>query len=81
MKYAYSNEQMRRADAATIAAGTPSLILMERAGAALAEAVSAAMRASGAGLCASPYGGRRAHTGAPLPASTFPRQEVIPWKN
>ena len=49
MKYAYSNEQMRRADAATIAAGTPSLILMERAGAALAEAVSAAMRARGAG--------------------------------
>ena len=39
MKYAYSNEQMRRFDEAAIAAGTPSLTLMERAGEALARAV------------------------------------------
>ena len=32
MKYAFSNEQMRRADAAAIAAGTPASELMERAG-------------------------------------------------
>ena len=43
MKYAFSNEQMRLADAATISSGTPSLVLMERAGPALARAVSEAM--------------------------------------
>ena len=48
MKYAFSNEQMRRADAATIAAGTPSLELMERAGQALARAVAEAMSRKGA---------------------------------
>ena len=48
MKYAFSNDQMRRADAAAIAAGTPSLELMERAGQALARAVSDAMRRKGA---------------------------------
>ena len=48
MNYAYSNQQMRRADAATIAAGTSSMILMERAGQALARAVSDAMRRKGA---------------------------------
>ena len=48
MKYAFSNEQMRRADAAAIAAGTPSIELMERAGQALARAVSDAMRRKGA---------------------------------
>ena len=48
MKYAFSNEQMRRADAATIAAGTPSLELMERAGQALARAVAEAMSKKGA---------------------------------
>ena len=37
MKYAFSNEQMRRADAAEIAAGTPASELMERAGKALAK--------------------------------------------
>ena len=47
MKYAFSNEQMRLADAATIAAGTPSLVLMERAGQALARAVSEAMERKG----------------------------------
>ena len=49
MKFAFSNQQMRRADAAAIAAGTPSLTLMERAGAALADAVSSAMHARGVG--------------------------------
>lgn len=49
MKFAFSNQQMRRADAAAIAAGTPSLMLMERAGAALADAVSSAMHARGVG--------------------------------
>lgn len=43
MKYSYTNAQMRTADGNTIAAGTPSLILMERAGAALADAVERAM--------------------------------------
>ena len=43
MKYAYSNEQMRRFDEAAIAAGTPSLTLMERAGEALARAVKEAL--------------------------------------
>ena len=47
MKYAFSNEQMRRADAATIAAGTPSAELMERAGSALARAVAKAMEQKG----------------------------------
>lgn len=47
MNYAYSNQQMRRADAATIAAGTSSMILMERAGQALADAVSVAMHSEG----------------------------------
>ena len=47
MKYAFSNEQMRRADAAAIAAGTPSLALMERAGAELARAVADAMERKG----------------------------------
>ena len=49
MKYAYSNEQMRRLDAAAIEAGTPSLTLMERAGAALARAVSEALAKRGGG--------------------------------
>ena len=48
MKYAFSNEQMRRADAATIGAGTPSAELMERAGQALANAVAQAMEKKGA---------------------------------
>ena len=48
MKYAFSNEQMRRADAAAIAAGTPALELMERAGQALARVVSTAMQKKGA---------------------------------
>ena len=48
MKYAFSNEQMRRADAATIGAGTPSAELMERAGQALAHAVAQAMEKKGA---------------------------------
>ena len=47
MKYAFSNEQMRLADAATISSGTPSLVLMERAGQALARAVSEAMERKG----------------------------------
>ena len=47
MNYAYSNQQMRRAAAATIAAGTSSMILMERAGQALADAVSVAMHYEG----------------------------------
>ena len=47
MKYAFSNEQMRRADAATIAAGTPSAELMERAGSALARTVAKAMEQKG----------------------------------
>ena len=47
MKYAFSNEQMRRADAAAIAAGTPASELMERAGKALAKAVSDAMERKG----------------------------------
>ena len=49
MKYAYSNQQMRLADAQTITNGTPSLELMERAGAALADAVSRAMKKTGTG--------------------------------
>ncbi len=49
MKYAFSNAQMRSADAATIAAGTPSAELMERAGSALARAVADAMERKG--LC------------------------------
>lgn len=47
MKYAFSNEQMRRADSAAIAAGTPSVVLMERAGQALARAVADAMQKKG----------------------------------
>ena len=49
MKYAYSNQQMRRFDEAAIAAGTPALMLMERAGKALAQAVSEACHRLGAG--------------------------------
>ena len=49
MKYAYSNQQMRRFDEAAIAAGTPALMLMERAGRALAQAVSEACHRLGAG--------------------------------
>lgn len=49
MKYAYSNQQMRRFDEAAIAAGTPALMLMERAGKALAQAVSEACHCLGAG--------------------------------
>lgn len=49
MKYAYSNQQMRRFDEAAIGAGTPSGTLMERAGAALARAVSEAMARLGGG--------------------------------
>ncbi len=47
MKFAYSNKQMREADANTIAGGIPSFTLMERAGGALAQAVESAMRAQG----------------------------------
>lgn len=47
MKFAYTNEQMRAFDANTIASGTPSLELMERAGAALAERVRAVMAEKG----------------------------------
>lgn len=39
MRYSYSNAQMRKADGQTIENGTPSLTLMERAGAALAESL------------------------------------------
>ncbi len=49
MKYAYSNQQMRRFDEAAIAAGAPALMLMERAGKALAQAVSEACHRLGAG--------------------------------
>ena len=47
MKYAFSNAQMRAADAAAIAAGTPSRELMERAGMALARRVSEVMQKKG----------------------------------
>lgn len=49
MYYAYANEEMKRADAAAIADGTPVSELMERAGSALAQKASAAMRALGVG--------------------------------
>lgn len=49
MKYSFSNRQMRRFDEAAIGAGTPSAVLMERAGAALARAVSEAMARLGVG--------------------------------
>ncbi len=45
----YSNAQMREADKKTIAAGTPSLVLMERAGEELARVVEQAMRERGDG--------------------------------
>lgn len=48
MKYSYSNEQMRRADADTIASGTSARELMERAGGALADIVARAMQQRGA---------------------------------
>lgn len=47
MKYAYTNAQVREADNAAIAAGTPVQTLMERAGAALAHAVQGAMHRLG----------------------------------
>lgn len=49
MKYSYSYAQMREADRGTVAAGTPAQTLMERAGAALAETVLAAMHRLKAG--------------------------------
>lgn len=49
MKFAYSNAEMRVADSAAIAAGTPEETLMERAGAALADAVERAAQKLGAG--------------------------------
>ncbi len=45
MIYSYSNAQMREADKQTIEGGTPSLVLMERAGEALANVVERAMEA------------------------------------
>lgn len=47
MKFAYTNERMRALDARTIEGGTPSLVLMERAGKALAERVRAVMKEKG----------------------------------
>ena len=47
MKYCYTNQQMRAADAAAIAGGTPAGVLMERAGKALADAVERAMERTG----------------------------------
>ncbi len=49
MKFAYTNERMRVLDAQTIEAGTSSLVLMERAGKALADRVCAVMREKGIG--------------------------------
>lgn len=43
MKYSYTNQQMREADARTIEKGTSSMTLLERAGQALADAVRRAM--------------------------------------
>ena len=43
MKFSYSNLEMRLSDAACIERGTHSLVLMERAGEALADVVEAAM--------------------------------------
>ena len=47
MKFAYTNERMRVLDAQTIEAGTSSLMLMERAGKALADRVCTVMREKG----------------------------------
>lgn len=47
MKFSYTNNQIREADARTVESGTPSLTLMERAGDALAKAVRAAMENKG----------------------------------
>lgn len=44
MKFAYTNERMRALDARTIETGTPSSVLMERAGKVLAERVRAVMQ-------------------------------------
>ena len=44
MKFAYTNERMRALDARTIETGTPSSVLMERAGKSLAERVRAVMQ-------------------------------------
>lgn len=47
MKYSFTNQQMKEADAYTVQRGTPSLTLMERAGEALAKVVRAAMKSKG----------------------------------
>ncbi len=47
MKFSYTNNQIREADARTVESGTPSLTLMERAGDALAKAVRGAMENKG----------------------------------
>ena len=47
MKFAYSNGQMRRADAHTVAEGTPESVLMERAGEALADTVQRVLNERG----------------------------------
>lgn len=48
MKSSYSNAQTREADKRTIENGTPSLVLMERAGRALADRVESALQKTGA---------------------------------